>query len=1264
MKKNGFFFEKLIRESILIGEDVAHYLRDGGFHDDAAQVSDQISDFFGLSGKFPVGGDSEFDDGSGSPAKVVNPPSLPVQSDGWFHLTSDHVVEGPTVRPILNGTCRSHCYEFMWEWKFLGENGWGESHYLRTFDAAYDGTISMPNDGTLVAIRAFQQDERNHHNAQVSDEWTQENPPWRYFFSGTPDSTYAAYPLGPATGKGQDSDDQESASFRSAGGNWAFFSAWVPKKHIIHPNLKARVEIFKTDSDGFIWDPEPWDTFDGLSAQFRDSDYPILANTEPYFFPNEDGVYYWGVATTFAEDFSDPSQVERSSLIRFNVLERPFVEGDLPGDLLGRAVAIDHGTIVASAHGAAKDTESGTVADSGIVKVIGRIGGEWAEQQVLENPTDVSANFGIDVEIQGDRMVVGAQGADTAYVYTRSLDNTWEEEQELSAFQVASGDKFGSSVDIDGGTIVVGAIYDNVGNLTEQGAAYVFSRVDGDWVQLGDNQLKPANELTFKIRQFGAEVAVDEEYIFVGDPAYGNTPEHPSRMGTVVPYRMQGSAIFRDAQFDQGFPEFVPGETNFGESLSLGRGRLFIGAPAYSSILHGTTYTGEVYELTRGLATRRNGVLTVPNRRVVNNGSGFTSVYIDTGGGWILDSAVQLPNWISVDPELGDGPQIVTISYLENVGESERNGLVQFKSTSALAYPETDQFVLVQTTDAPAEFLSIAPNGHGAAKSAGSTLVEITTSNSWSAVSSDSWLTVTPSSGNGNEVVEVEFTENTGGQVRDGTITVLGTSTLPSSEQFTVVQNDKEWDWVLNDSSEIEVLFPNDIGSDVGDAFGMSVDHNGDTLIIGAPNRGRAGGVYVYSLRNGAWEFRNLITPDSNFSDGAGFGHSVALSGSTLVVGAPSHTPLAGSPDFGRIDIQELDLEPPAAYAIVPQTTIDTNLTQVAFTVIFDEKVRFFGESDLTVSTTGTVTYNATNSPIVVDNYIDGSQNPDHEDRVWTVRITGVSGIGSLSLEIAENADIEDFSGNPLVGSARGTVYMDSIAPSISNVEVEPASALPGQDVLVSFSTDEVLHELPLVQVDGFDASNCFIENIVTGEEAQVTQVDYCYRYRVPDYESPGDAFVAITAEDIASNSTVHNGTSFEVIYPTGIQSHAETLRNAYFDGLDFDDAQAIIPSLTEYQFNNMDIISDGILTMSELLSKSIGSVGTMSIVFVDFNYEGDEYGTSSQPFDTLFEAAEYVSAGGDVLVRPGESAEAVILNKAMYVVSARNVSVRIGESN
>ena len=75
-----------------------------------------------------------------------------------------------------------------------------------------------------------------------------------------------------------------------------------------------------------------------------------------------------------------------------------------------------------------------------------------------------------------------------------------------------------------------------------------------------------------------------------------------------------------------------------------------------------------------------------------------------------------------------------------------------------------------------------------------------------------------------------------------------------------------------------------------GDSFGYSVSVSGNTIVVGAPYRDEkgddSGAAYVFSNDGGTWnQTEKLSADDGNWGDH--FGHSVSVSGNTIVVGVP-----------------------------------------------------------------------------------------------------------------------------------------------------------------------------------------------------------------------------------------------------------------------------------------------------------------------------------------------------------------------------------------
>ncbi|WP_442506614.1 hypothetical protein SH528x_005468 [Novipirellula sp. SH528] len=177
------------------------------------------------------------------------------------------------------------------------------------------------------------------------------------------------------------------------------------------------------------------------------------------------------------------------------------------GDNFGYSVAVSGNTVVVGAF--LDDTGS---SDSGSAYLFNATTG--ALLATLDNPTPASGdNFGYNVAVSGNTVVVGAQYDDTgasdsgsAYVFNATtgallatLENPTPE----------SSDQFGSSVAVSGNTVVVGAQYDDTG-ASDSGSAYVFNATTGALLATLEN-LAPAST-----DYFGNSVAVSGNNVVVG----------------------------------------------------------------------------------------------------------------------------------------------------------------------------------------------------------------------------------------------------------------------------------------------------------------------------------------------------------------------------------------------------------------------------------------------------------------------------------------------------------------------------------------------------------------------------------------------------------------------------------------------------------------------------------------------------------------------------------------------------------------------------
>jgi hypothetical protein len=219
------------------------------------------------------------------------------------------------------------------------------------------------------------------------------------------------------------------------------------------------------------------------------------------------------------------------------------------GDSFGYSVAVSQNTMVigayfedSSATGINGNQSNNTAPTSGAVYVFIRDGESWIQEAYIKaSNTNAGDYFGYSVAIDGDTLLVGAVGEDSAamgingdessnslsqsgavYVFTRTA-GVWSQEAYIKASNTGSNDYFGYRVAINGNQAIVAAMLedsDGMGvngvqannNSPDSGAAYLFVRSGTDWTQ--EAYLKAFNTETGDY--FGSDVAIEGNWILVG----------------------------------------------------------------------------------------------------------------------------------------------------------------------------------------------------------------------------------------------------------------------------------------------------------------------------------------------------------------------------------------------------------------------------------------------------------------------------------------------------------------------------------------------------------------------------------------------------------------------------------------------------------------------------------------------------------------------------------------------------------------------------
>jgi hypothetical protein len=270
------------------------------------------------------------------------------------------------------------------------------------------------------------------------------------------------------------------------------------------------------------------------------------------------------------------------------------------GSDFGEAVAISGNVAIVGAEDDILETNPGLppVGSASVYRT--ENGATWALEQKLLPSLPVGflseQDFAVSVDIDGDVVVVGAprfgsdggftgeefNGPGAAYIFRRDEGGTWVVEQIIQADDPIAFGEFGFSVCLRGETVVVGA--------RQEGAAYVFERVDGLWVQ--DQRLVAPNDAG---DQFGSSVGMDSSSIIVGAPQDNDAG---GLAGSAYVFVLPDGARGWMFEAELLASDAAAGD-NFGNSVGIAADRIIVGAhfDTAGAFQSGSAY---VFERSRG----------------------------------------------------------------------------------------------------------------------------------------------------------------------------------------------------------------------------------------------------------------------------------------------------------------------------------------------------------------------------------------------------------------------------------------------------------------------------------------------------------------------------------------------------------------------------------------------------------------------------------------------------------------------------------------
>ncbi len=223
--------------------------------------------------------------------------------------------------------------------------------------------------------------------------------------------------------------------------------------------------------------------------------------------------------------------------------------------------------------------------------------GTWNLLKQLK-PSDARAlgQFGLAVAISGNTLVIGAGGANAAYIFQKDQGglNNWGEVKKLVASDDTQTDRFGDSVAISGNTVVVGAPFESHdvdGNDTDDllvGAAYIFFKDKGGTNNWGEVKKLVASDAQINPGQvgelFGNSVAISGTTVVVGavfdlrDTDGNGTEEFD--VGAAYLFQKDQGGVNTWGEVKKLVASDGSQADRFGQSLAIAGTTVVVGAPA------------------------------------------------------------------------------------------------------------------------------------------------------------------------------------------------------------------------------------------------------------------------------------------------------------------------------------------------------------------------------------------------------------------------------------------------------------------------------------------------------------------------------------------------------------------------------------------------------------------------------------------------------------------------------------------------------------
>lgn len=592
--------------------------------------------------------------------------------------------------------------------------------------------------------------------------------------------------------------------------------------------------------------------------------------------------------------------------------EAKLVGGDAGAQRFGDSVDISGDRAIVGA-----PSSTGLVAGAGAAYVFTRSGTTWTQQQKLRGDT-ASSQFGVAVAIDGTTVAVGQSQADpsghtdqgAAHVYVWD-GTTWALQADLLAGDGAAGDQFGTSVALEGDTVIVGSPLDDFSSLMDRGSAYVFVRSGATWSE----QQKLSSTVTSAGARLGGSVSISVDTVVLGAAQDSNGLTVPTSVYTGSAYVFTRSGTVWSLQQKLIVPSAAASD-QIGASVTISGDTVLAGAPlrnvgadtdegsAFVFVRSGATWTVQTELVTVGAAAADHvgravtlagdvALLGAPDTDVGNYaGQGAIRGFLRSGSTWSQEAPLVAGEGLS---QGSLGVSVALSGDTAVVGEYRHDGVSGTRNGAAHVFVRvggvwTRQARLVPFDGASSDEFgsSVAIDGDTLAIGAplasvggnaqqGAVYVFVRAGGQWSLQAKLLGSSGAASNRFGSAVALLgdrlfvgASGATVGGNASQGRVHVFGRS-------------GSAW-------NETQVMVGSDAGA--GDSFGdaLALSPAGDLLVVGARGddvgaNANQGSVYAFVLAGASFvEQAKLIADDGAQLDE--LGAEVAVSGNTLVAGA------------------------------------------------------------------------------------------------------------------------------------------------------------------------------------------------------------------------------------------------------------------------------------------------------------------------------------------------------------------------------------------